>query len=112
LFLYTQRIGAYFTPEGLENEVKDVMENSLELATKVSLKTGDGIVQVELNDIACRDMCESIRKTDPASCSQTGCPVCSLVGCMVADGLSRKVRVKSIDVTGKKIHLTLETVGD
>jgi hypothetical protein len=112
LFLYTQRIGAYFTPEGLESEIKDVMENGLELVAKVSVKTGDGLVQVELNDIACRGMCESIRETDPVICSQTGCPVCSLVGCMVADGLGRKVRIKDVDVSGRKIRLIIETVGD
>jgi len=112
LFRYVQSIGALFTSEGLENEIKDVLENNLELASKVSVKTGGNTVTISMSNIACSNMCEAIRRDHPEICTRTGCPICSLAGCMVADGMGKKVRIAGVRVDGKKIRLALEILGD
>jgi hypothetical protein len=57
-------------------------------------------------------MCSDLRKDNPAICEQIGCPICSFLGCMIADATGRKVRAKSISVQGNKIEAAFELLGD
>ena len=43
-------------------------------------------------------MCAAVRKENPGICTQTGCPVCSLVACMIAEGTGRPVRITRANV--------------
>jgi len=108
LFRYVQSIGAIFTSNGLEWEIRDVMENCLEIASRVGLKADGGKVTVTMSDIASWGMCEHIRREDQGICSQTGCPLCSFVCCMVASGTGKKVRIEDVTASGRSIILTLE----
>ena len=47
-----------------------------------------------------------------AICEQIGCPVCSFLGCIIADATGQKVRAKSINVYGNKIEAVFELLGD
>ncbi len=111
LFRYVQSIGAIFTSNGLEWEIRDVMENCLEIASRVWLKAEGGKVTVTMLDIASRGMCEHIRIEDKGICSQTGCPLCSFVCCMVANGTGKKVRIEDVTASGRSVTLTLELMG-
>jgi hypothetical protein len=106
LLVYVREIGATFTDEGLENEMKDALENSLELASRVIVRRGDDEVFVSMGDLANEGMCAAVRKENPGICTQTGCPVCSLVACMITEGTGRMVRIESVTAKGK----TLDTV--
>jgi hypothetical protein len=92
LYRYAQSIGAAFTPEGIENEIKDILENGLELASSVNVRH----IVVTMRGVVDREMCASIRRENPRICEQVGCPVCSLVGCMVVGGTGRKVRIENV----------------
>lgn len=108
LFLHAVSIGAVFTPEGLESEIKDIIENGLELAASASVKREEGQVLVSLRDLANHGMCRSIRAEDPNVCTRTGCPICSFVACMVASGTGKKVRLKSVNADMRTINLNYE----
>lgn len=110
LFQHAVSIGAVFTPEGLESEIKDIIENGLELATSASVKREGGQIMVSLWDLVNHGMCRSIRAEDPNVCLRTGCPICSFVACMVASGTGKKVRLKSINADDRAIHLTYELI--
>jgi hypothetical protein len=108
LFLYTLGIGAAFTDEGLENEVRDVLVNGLELAADAEVKRESGLVLVSLKDLVNKGLCSSIRGEDASVCTRTGCPICSFVACMVATGTGKNTRIKDIEVDGKTIKATFE----
>jgi hypothetical protein len=108
LFKYSRSIGAVFTQEGLENEIKDVVENGLELASRVTVKREGDHVMVSLGNIANISLCQAIRKENPGICSQIGCPVCSFIGCMVVSGMGRKARIVSAGAEDHIIKVTFE----
>lgn len=105
LMEHAKRLGATFTPEGLEDEVRDVLVNGFELAGKVRLEKSGDRVSVELRNVAVATMCATLRKRDPGICRGTGCPLCSFVGCMVAEGTGRKTVLDEGNVRGKTIRL-------
>lgn len=108
LFKYSQSIGAVFTAEGLENEIKDVLENGLEFASSVSVKREGAHVTVSMHRLASKGMCTSVRRENPGICTQIGCPVCSFVGCMVVSGTGRKARILSSVAEDHIVNVTFE----
>ncbi len=110
LYAYAQKIGAVFTPESLDAGIKDVLENGLELASKVNVKHDANSYSVSMSDMVNQGLCDMIRREDPAICTRMGCPVCSCVACMIADGTGRKVRVANVKVSGKNVDATYELI--
>ncbi len=108
LFRYAQSIGAAFTPEGLENEIKDVMENGLELASSVTVRQDEGRIVVTMKGVVDRGMCASIRAESPRVCEQTGCPICSAVCCMIVSGTGRQVRTEKVNADNNTVTVTYE----
>jgi hypothetical protein len=101
-------IGAHFSPGSLENSIKDVVENGLELASTVSVRREDGRLYVAMENIANWGMCRSIRMEDDRICGMVGCPICSSISCMVASGIGRNVRVEKLSADGGRIELIYE----
>lgn len=112
LYHYVQSIGAQFTKADLENEITDVLENTLELAENVSVKVDGNRVNVTLKKIVNHEICATVRREDPTICFQTGCPICSSVGCMVVNGMGKMATVENIHVDGKTINLEYRLIGE
>lgn len=106
LMEHAKRLGATFTPEGLEDEMRDVLVNGFELAGKVRVDKSQDRVSVELRNVAGAALCAKLRKSNPGICTGTGCPLCSFVGCMVAEGTGRKAVLDEANARGKKIGLS------
>lgn len=112
IFQYAQRIGAHFATANVANEISDVIENSLELSEKVSIKVDNDQVCVILKNLVNHQMCKSIRREDPAICFQTGCPICSAVGCMIVNGTGKIAYIENIQVDGKTVNLEFRLIGE
>lgn len=110
LLAYAHSIGASFTEEGLENEIKDVLENGLEIASRVTVRRNGKQVSVEIKGLACQSLCDAVRREDEGICARTCCPICSFIACMVAEGLDKKVLVESVKVSGGIISITYGVV--
>ena len=108
LLAYVMGIGASFTDEGLESEVRDALENSLELAGNVTVKRQGDDILVSMRDLANSGMCAAIRKGHPGICMQAGCPVCSFVACAIAEGTGRMVRIERVSVKGRTLNATFK----
>ncbi len=106
LFRNAVDMGAIFTLEGLESEIKDVMENGMELVSSLSVvRQGDSVI-VSMRGLASAGLCRSIRKADPAACTRMGCPICSSIACMIVSGTGRKVKIEKIEDAGKMLIAT------
>ncbi len=103
-------IGIVFTDKGLENQMKDALENGLELAHRVTVRRDGDDVFVTMGDMANEGMCAAVRKENPATCIQTGCPVCSLAACMIAEGTGRMVRIEGVNVKDRKLSVNFRMI--
>lgn len=110
LIAHAWEIGASFTDEGLENEIKDALENSLELAGRVSVRREGDAIAVTMSDLANAGMCAAIRKESPGLCTRVGCPVCSFVACMIAEGTGRRVRIEQAKVNDRTLNAIFRLV--
>lgn len=110
LLAHAREIGAAFTDEGLENELKDIVENGLELARRAGVTRKGDEVTVTMAGLANAGMCERIRKEDPGVCARIGCPVCSFAACAVAEGTGRRLRIRNVSAEGGTVRVTLELI--
>jgi hypothetical protein len=92
--------------EGLENEIKETLENGLELASVVSVKRDDYHITVSMRDAANRGLCDAMRGINPKICSIIGCPVCSGIACMIVEGTGRDVRIETVNIEGRTTKVT------
>jgi hypothetical protein len=108
LFKYAQGFGAAFTEKSLGREIKDILENGLGLASSVTVHREGDRITVTMHGLADAEMCATIRREDPRVCDRTGCPICSLVGCMVVSGIGRKARIDKAGMADKAVAVTFE----
>jgi len=107
LFRLAAGMGGVFTREGLESEIKDVMENGMELASSVGVRQDGDNIMITLAGMANGGMCRSIRESDPDVCTRTGCPVCSFLACMAVAGTGQKVRIEKVEESDRVLNITL-----
>jgi hypothetical protein len=112
LLAYSRSIGALFTPDSLEFEIKDLLQNGLELASGVRVSVDNDQATVKMVRPVSSGMCSSIRSQNPALCEQVGCPICSFLACMIVDGTGKMVRIKKIEADGRAIEVTFELIGE
>lgn len=103
-------LGAAFTSEGLESEIKDILENGLELASSVSVKREGDVITVSLGDMVNEGLCRSIRSNDPDVCTRTGCPICSFLACMAVVGTGKNVRIEKVEESDRALNVTLRVL--
>lgn len=106
LFMNAVEMGAVFTREGLESEIKDVLENGMELVSSLSVAREGDRIAVSMRGMANMGLCRSIRRTDPAICTRMGCPICSSIACMLVAGTGKKVRIESVEEKGNSLTVT------
>lgn len=105
LLTYVKSLGATFTDAGLEDEIKDVLVNGTELASRVEVYRDAGRVRVRLYGVVNSLTCRTIREEDRAACARAACPVCSFVACMVAEGTGKPVQVTDVKPDGKALEI-------
>lgn len=106
LLAYVKGLGATFTGDGLEDEIRDVLVNGTELVSRADVDRKADSVSVRLYGLAASPMCETIRQKSKTACVQAGCPICSFVACMVAEGTGKPVMVSDVKPDGKALDIT------
>ncbi len=66
-------------------------EDTLALADKVLVARNDASVIITLKDFSLTKTCAYLQEASPKCCTMVGCPVCSLLGAILAEGSGRDV---------------------
>ena len=110
LLEHAKRLGASFTQDNLEDEIRDVLVNGLELVGRVKVEKSDSSVTLEMRDIAMHSLCHSLRNKSTGICESVGCPLCSFAACMVVEGTGKKAIIERTQVKGKTVWLSLRVI--
>ncbi|MDD3621025.1 MAG: hypothetical protein PHQ81_01300 [Methanofollis sp.] len=87
--------------------IQEVCSDVLEVAEKtVAERSGDAIV-VTLEKFRLLSCCTAVRAESPKCCTMVGCPVCSLVACILAEGFQKACTLSNVQVDEGRGHLTL-----
>ncbi len=110
LLEHAKHLGAAFTPDNLEDEIRDVLVNGFELAGGVKVKKSGSEVTIEMRNTAIHSMCRKLRGNKTGLCESIGCPLCSFATCMVVEGTGKKAIINGTRVKGKTIWLSLSLI--
>jgi hypothetical protein len=110
LYLYAEKMGYKPGLASMESDIKDMVQNNLELASNVTVKKVNNRVIVKMQKVADQYSCNILRRSYPEFCAQYGCPICSLVGCMVVNSLDENVKIESLMVNGDSISMIFKVV--
>lgn len=87
--------------------LKEVCSDILEIAeSTTAVRSGESIV-VRLDRYRLFSGCNAVRAESPKCCTMIGCPVCSLIACMLAEGLGRPCTLSRTEADEKNKQLTL-----
>ncbi len=73
-------------PELLATCISEVMTDTMSLAEKATVERNDKSVIITLNGFSLTKTCKYLQSESPKCCTMVGCPVCSLMGAILAEG--------------------------
>ncbi|MDV2481662.1 hypothetical protein F8E02_06515 [Methanoculleus sp. Wushi-C6] len=80
----------------LMGAVREVCEDLLSVADRVTVKRESDTVLVSLHNYLLYPGCASLRETSPEFCMLSPCSICSLIACMIAEGLACEVSLAGV----------------
>ncbi|MDN7025340.1 hypothetical protein FGU65_10620 [Methanoculleus sp. FWC-SCC1] len=93
--------------DGLFTAIREVCEDTLEIAEQVEIdRTGD-TVSITLSGFRLIPGCIAVRSASPKCCTMIGCPVCSLIACMLAKGSGRACTITQTQIDPKRQSMRL-----
>jgi len=87
----------------LTGAIREVCEDLLSVAGRVDIKREGDTILVSLHNYLLFPGCASLREVSPEFCILSPCSICSLIACMIAEGLSCEVSLEQVtldDATG------------
>jgi len=102
-------------PELLE-AIREVNQDLLELTPKATVTQSGSEIVLSLQDFRLIDGCKAAQDESPENCITAPCPVCSLAGIMVAQGLRKPCSIEQVMVdreTGTvEVRIRVKEEGD
>lgn len=93
--------------EQLCEAIVEVCRDVLEISDHVeAMFDGDNLV-VDLKGFALAEGCRAVRKVSPKCCTMVGCPFCSLIACIAAEGTGRPCQILAASSSKKGTDLRL-----
>ncbi|MBP2145047.1 hypothetical protein J2129_000501 [Methanofollis sp. W23] len=87
--------------------VQEVCSDVLEVAEHtVAERSGEAVV-VTLEKFRLLSCCTAVRAESPKCCTMVGCPFCSLVACILAEGFQRPCMLSKVQVDERRGDLTV-----
>jgi hypothetical protein len=82
--------------EGILSSVREVYEEVLEVADRVTLSQSGDSILIEIFGYRLLPGCHEIWKESPKACTLCPCPICSLAACMLAKGTGRACTLEQV----------------
>jgi len=97
----------------LMGAIREVCEDLLSVTDRVEVRRKGDTVTLDLHNYLLLSACTHRREVSPASCMLCPCSICSLIACMIAEGLGCEVSLSQValDETARpplmRVHYTL-----
>jgi hypothetical protein len=93
-------------PDALLDLIREVSVDLLEVADRVKNERGDRTITVTMEGYRLIGGCLALSTESPRCCSTQPCPVCSLVACLLAEGLGTVVQVERCSPDAERQSVT------
>jgi hypothetical protein len=93
--------------DGLFTAIKEVCEDVLEIAERMEIERTGDTISVTLSGFRLIPGCIAVRSASPKCCTMVGCPVCSLIACMLARGSGRACTITQTFLDPKRQFMRL-----
>ena len=87
------------TKEKISTLIQETIEDALKFAPRVSSSWSDRMVTITFHNYQFIDGCKAIARKSPQCCAMSPCPVCSLCGALMAEGLDKIVSLDRCSVS-------------
>ena len=93
--------------EAVLTAIQEVCEDVLEVADRVIPARREGYILVELQNYRLLSICTELKQDFPVCCRVHPCPICSLIACMLAEGLGLTCTLEHVHVEPEVKSITL-----
>jgi len=97
-------------PEMLAACISEVMNDTFSLADKVTVGRNDRSVIITLRGFSLTKTCEYLQAQSPKCCTMVGCPICSLMGAILAEGEGCDVESTSATLLGTTLTVSYSLI--
>lgn len=93
--------------EDVLTAIQEVCEDVIEVADRVIPVRREGYILVELQNYRLLSICTELKQDFPVCCRVHPCPICSLIACMLAEGLGLTCSLEHVHVEPGARSITL-----
>jgi hypothetical protein len=96
----------------LMGAIREVCEDLLSVADNVDIQSEGEVVSLKLHNYLLFSGCASLREASPDLCVLCPCSICSLIACMIAEGLKCEVSLNQItlDESDHSLHIEVSYI--
>jgi len=87
--------------------VRETCEDLLELAEHCGVERDSDNIVVSLQGFRLAEGCREVHATSPKCCTMVACPVCSLIVCMLAEGLGETLTISRTSLERDHLRLVI-----
>ena len=93
--------------EAVLTAIQEVCEDVLEVADRVIPARREGYILIELQNYRLLSICTELKQDFPVCCRVHPCPICSLIACMLTEGLGLTCTLEHVHVEPEVRSITL-----
>ena len=93
--------------EAVLTAIQEVCEDVLEVADRVIPVRREGYILIELQNYRLLSICTDIKQDFPVCCRVHPCPICSLIACMLTEGLGLTCSLEHVHIEPDARSITL-----
>jgi hypothetical protein len=93
--------------EDVLTAIQEVCEDVIEVADRVIPVRREGYILIELQNYRLISICTELKQDFPTCCRVAPCPICSMIACMLTEGLGLTCSLEHVHVDREPRSITL-----